>query len=229
MQAERMGEMPYTEDKYRNVMEGKEIPLLPLDNKWHQLFTQTEPSPKILRLEKQLNKLIQRQGKLNTETKEIRKVKKKLMEEIVIAADELNQGVNEKINDKKLEANERLVRECSDKLEAYKQELNTLPAEIEELNKKLMIATMEVCYSRLQTNSNEIEAITKWINSIRVELKKKVIRKQEKEEANRRLYSYMHDIFGAEMLEVFDMKYNPLEENNETDLTKPLGGIKEEK
>ena len=107
--------------------------------------------------------------------------------------------------------------------------MNTLPAEIEELNKKLMIATMEVCYTRLQTNSNEIEAITKWINSIRVELKKKVIRKQEKEEANRRLYSYMHDIFGAEMLEVFDMKYNPVEENNETDLTKPLGGIKEEK
>ena len=93
--------MPYTEDKYRKAMEGKEIPLLPLDNKWHQLFTQTEPSTKILRLEKQLNKLIQRRGKLNTETKEIRKVKKKLMEEIVLAADELNQGVNEEINQKK--------------------------------------------------------------------------------------------------------------------------------
>lgn len=221
--------MPYTEDKYRKAMEGKEIPLLPLDNKWHQLFTQTEPSTKILRLEKQLNKLIQRRGKLNTETKEIRKVKKKLMEEIVLAADELNQGVNEEINQKKLEANHRLVGECSDKLAAYKQEMEKLPAEIEELNKKLMIATMEVCYSRLQTNSNEIEAITQWINNIRVELKKKVVRKQEKEEANRRLYSYMHDIFGAELLEVFDMRYNPLEKKKEKDLTKPTGGIKEEK
>lgn len=221
--------MSYTEDKYRKAMEGKEIPLLPLDNKWHQLFTQTEPTPKILRLEKQLNKLIQRQGKINTETKEIRKVKKKLMEEIVLAADELNQGVNEKVNDKKLEANQRLVRECTDKLTAYKQEMETLPAEIEELNKKLMIATMEVCYGRLQQNSTEIEAITNWINSIRVELKKKVVRKQEKEEANRRLYSYMHDIFGADMLEVFDMKYNPMEEKKKKDLTSPTGGIKEEK
>ena len=221
--------MPYTEDKYRKAMEGKEIPLLPLDNKWHQLFTQTEPSPKILRLEKQLNKLIQRQGKLNTETKQIRKVKKKLMEEIVIAADELDQGVNEKVNEKKLEANQRLVTECSDKLTAYMQEMETLPAEIEELNKKLMIATMEVCYSRLQSNSNEIESITRWINNIRVELKKKVVRKQEKEEANRKLYSYMHDIFGGEMLEVFDMRYNPLEEKKEKDLTQPTGGIKEEK
>ena len=224
-----MENMPYTEDKYRKAMEGKEIPLLPLDNKWHQLFTQTEPSPKIIKLEKQLNKLIQRQGKLNTETKEIRKVKKKLMEEIVLAADELNQGVNENINDKKLEANQRLVRECSEKLSAYQKEMETLPKEIEELNRKLMIATMEVCYGRLQQNSNEIAAITRWINNIRVELKKKVVRKQEKEEANRRLYTYMHDIFGAEMLEVFDMKYNPLEEKKGKDLTKPTGGIKEEK
>lgn len=224
-----MENMPYTEDKYRKAMEGKEIPLLPLDNKWHQLFTQTEPSPKIIKLEKQLNKLIQRQGKLNTETKEIRKVKKKLMEEIVLAADELNQGVNENINDKKLEANQRLVRECSEKLSAYQKEMETLPTEIEELNRKLMIATMEVCYGRLQQNSNEIAAITRWINNIRVELKKKVVRKQEKEEANRRLYTYMHDIFGAEMLEVFDMKYNPLEEKKGKDLTKPTGGIKEEK
>ena len=224
-----MENMPYTEDKYRKAMEGKEIPLLPLDNKWHQLFTQTEPSPKIIKLEKQLNKLIQRQGKLNTETKEIRKVKKKLMEEIVLAADELNQGVNENINDKKLEANQRLVRECSEKLSAYQKEMETLPKEIEELNRKLMIATMEVCYGRLQQNSNEIAAITRWINNIRVELKKKVVRKQEKEEANRRLYTYMHDIFGAEMLEVFDMKYNPLEEKKGKDLTTPTGGIKEEK
>lgn len=224
-----MGNMPYTEDKYRNAMEGKEIPLLPLDNKWHQLFTQTEASPKILRLEKQLNKLIQRQGKVNTETKEIRKVKKKLMQEIVIAADELSQGVNEKENGKKLETNQRLVKECTEKLAGYKIELESLPKEIDELNRKLMTATMEVCYNRLHENSGEIEEITKWINSVRVELKKKVIRKQEKEEANRRLYSYMHDIFGAEMLELFDMKYNPLEEKKGKELTKPTGGIKEEK
>ena len=220
--------MPYTEDKHRKTIEGKDIPLLPLDNKWHQLFTQTDASPKILRLEKQLNKLIKRQGKINTETKEIRKVKKKLMDEIVIAADELSQGINEKINEKKLETNQRLVRECSDKLEMYKQEMETLPAEIEELNRKLMVATMEVCYSRLHQNTMEIESITKWINNIRVELKKKVIRKQEKEEANRLLYSYMHDIFGAETLEAFDMRYNPLAEKKNRDLTSPSGGIKEE-
>ena len=31
----------------------------------------------------------------------------------------------------------------------------------------------------------------------------------EKEMMNHQLYSYMHDIFGAEVIEIFDMKYNP--------------------
>lgn len=224
-----MKDMPYTEEKYKKAMEGKEIPLLPLDNKWHQLFTQTEPSPKMIKIEKQLNKLIQRQGKLNTETKDIRKLKKKLMEEIMAAADALDQGINEEMNDKKLEANRRLVKECSEKLSAYKKELETLPAEIDEWNRKLMAATMEVCYARLQQNSSEIEAITGWINNVRVELKKQVVRKQEKEEANREMYAYMHDIFGADMLEIFDKKYNPQEGKRGKDFTRPAKGSKEEK
>lgn len=221
--------MSYTEDKFRRAMEGKEIPLLPLDHKWHQLFTQTEPNPRILRLEQRLNKLIKRQGKLNTESKEIRKLKKKLMDEIVVAVDELNLGINEKINNKKVDANKRLVEECNEKMAAYKTELESLPKQMQDLNIQLMMATMEVCYRKLQENTGEIEAITQWINSVRVELKKNVVRKQEKQAANKQLYSYMHDIFGADVLELFDMRYNPLEEKQEPDLTSPHSGIKEEK
>lgn len=221
--------MPNTEEEYKRAMEGKEIPLLVLDNKWHQLFTQTEASPRILRLEAQLNKLIQRQGKLNTESKDMRKIKKKLMEEIVNAVDELGMGIEEKKNNKKIDANKRLVMECTEKLETYKKELETLPGRIEELNRQLMLATMEVCYKKIRENTGEIEEITQWINAVRVELKKNVIRKQEREDANKQLYSYMHDIFGAEVLEIFDMKYNPMEEKKATDLTSPLDGIKEEK
>lgn len=217
--------MPKTEEEYRKAMEGKSIPLLPLDNKWHQLFTQTEPSPKIERLEAQLNKLIKRQGKLNTETKDIRKVKKRLMEEIVNAVDELGQGVEEKKNNKKIDTNKRLVVECGEKLDSYKKELETLPKEIEEVNRQLMLATMEVCYKRIRENTAEIERMTEWMNNVRVEMKKNAVRKQEREDANKHLYSYMHDIFGAEVLEIFDMKYNPLEEGK----TSPSGSMKKEK
>ena len=30
---------------------------------------------------------------------------------------------------------------------------------------------------------------------------------------NHDLYAYMHDIFGAEVIDLFDMKYNPLEKD----------------
>ncbi|MDE6606649.1 MAG: hypothetical protein K2K54_02685 [Lachnospiraceae bacterium] len=206
--------MAYTEEKYKQALKGKELPLLPLDNKWHQLFTQTEANPRIRRLEEQLNSLIKRQGKLNTEKKDIRKLKRKLMDQIVVTVDELDQGINQKINDKKIDADKRLVKECNTKLAAYEKELMTLPKQIEEVNLQLMLATMDICYKKIKENTAQIEELTEWIDSMRIELKKNVVRKQDRETENRQLYSYMHDIFGADVLEVFDMKYNPLEQSS---------------
>ena len=68
---------------------------------------------------------------------------------------------------------------------------------------------MELCYEVLQTNTKDIQEIGQWIDQVRVELKKNVIRKQEKEIKNMELYTFMHDIFGADVIDIFDMKYNP--------------------
>ena len=208
-----MKETSRTEYKYKNALDGKNIPLLPLDNKWHQLFTQAGANPKLHRLEEQLNSLIKRQGKLNTEKKDIRKLKRKLMDQIMITVDELDQGINQEVNDKKIDADKRLVKECNSKLAAYEKELAQLPKQIEELNKQLMQATMEICYKKIKENTEQIDALTEWIDTTRIELKKNVVRKQDRETQNRQLYSYMHDIFGADVLEIFDMKYNPLEKS----------------
>ena len=54
--------------------------------------------------------------------------------------------------------------------------------------------------------------IADWVMDIRVELKKRLIRKQEMEQKNQDIYAYMHDIFGAEVVNLFDMKYNPEDE-----------------
>ena len=53
------------------------------------------------------------------------------------------------------------------------------------------------------------EEIGKWIDEFRIELKKNVVRKQDREMENHRLYSYMHDIFGTEVIDIFDMQYIP--------------------
>ena len=48
----------------------------------------------------------------------------------------------------------------------------------------------------MQENGEQIEQIDEWINQMRIELKKNVVRKQQKELYNQELYTYMHDIFG---------------------------------
>lgn len=198
------------EEEYEYALQNKNIPLLTLDNKWHMLFGTADTTLTIKRLEEQLNNLLKRQGKLNTESKDIRRLKKKLMDEIVPTVDELEKRYDASL-EKKLDDNKRLINDCNDKLAGYKDELLELPKEIEQVNYQLMLATMDACYEKLKENTAEIDEIGEWITKIRVELKKKIIRKQEKEQQNQDLYHYMHAIFGADVIDIFDMKYNPEE------------------
>ncbi|GFH89408.1 MAG: hypothetical protein HFI01_01520 [Lachnospiraceae bacterium] len=204
--------MAHSENAFKEALAGKEIPLLTLDNKWHQLFTQaqTEIPAEVQRGEVKLNELIKRQGKLNTESKDIRKVKKKLMTEIMEMAD-LSGGNPDAATEKKMEDNRRLINECNERLEDYARELRLLPEEIAQINHKLMLITMDICYQKIAENTREIDKIEEWVKDIRIEMKKKLIRKAENEQEVFSLYSYMHDIFGAEVIEIFDLKYNPEE------------------
>lgn len=194
------------DDIYEKALKGKRVPVLTLDNKWHRLFSMMEPDKILKEIENELNSLLKRQGKLNTESKSIKAIKKKLMDEIVQLMDS-----SDKASEKKVEENRRLIEECNQKLEEYQDELLDIPVRIDEVNHKLMIRTMELCYDVLQDNTAEIQKIAAWIANIRVELKKNIVRKQEKEIKNYELYSFMHDIFGADVIEIFDLKYNPME------------------
>ena len=111
----------------------------------------------------------------------------------------------------KIEENKRLINECNDKIKELQEELMDLPPRIELVNAELMIETMKVCYENMRLNEHHIQSIGKWIADIRVELKKNVVRKQEMEIANQEIYAFMHDIFGADVIDIFDMKFNPEE------------------
>lgn len=202
--------MDRKEEIFRPALKDKKIPILTIDNKWYKLFSQAEMSKEIKRLEEELNELLQKQGKLNNEMKEYHKLKAKLMDEIVsLMPSEGKEPDKESL--KILKDNKRLISECNQKIESHQDELLDLPREIEKVNFDLMLHTMDACYDVIKDNTREIEDIGEWINQIRIALKKNVIRKQEKELNNQLIYSYMHDIFGAEVIEIFDMTYNPEE------------------
>ena len=198
--------MSKTERKYKTALEGKNIPVLTLDNKWHQLFSKLEKTSEIISLEEELNMLLRRRGKLNNELKEIKALKKKLMDEIVVSAGILDKDANNKKEEKKLEETKRLLNECKEKLNSNEEELVDLPRSIYLKNQELMLATMELCYEEMHNNTKEIEEIAEWISEIRKELKEKILRKQDGERKNKMIYSFMHDIFGPSVIEMFDIQ-----------------------
>ena len=204
--------MSRVDEVFAPALKDKKIPVLTLDHKWHQLFTQKKPDKQIGKLEAELNELLKRQGKVTTDIKKIKNLKKKLMDEIMEYADEASSG-RDKGAEKKVEENRRLISECNEKIENYEDELIAIPSKINRINKILMLKTMEICYETLKKNKAEIDADNEWIERTRAELKERLIATQEKEQMNEKLYSYMHDIFGADVINIFDMEY--LKKNKE--------------
>ena len=200
-------------EQFELSLKGKDVPALTLDQKWYHLLGKVGDE-NIRGLEKKLNDLLKRQGKLNTETREIKKVKRRLMDEIVSLMDEQQGGSDDA--ETKIAENKRLLKECNDKLDSYDDEMIELPRMIDSVNKELLCITMEHCYETMQENTDDIEELEDWIRNIRIELKKNLMRKQEKEAKNHEIYKYMHDIFGADVVDLFDMRYNPEEKHPRT-------------
>ncbi|SFB69449.1 hypothetical protein [Butyrivibrio sp. YAB3001] len=216
--------MAKDDEVYMSALQGKSIPILTLDNKWHQLFTQTDMTPEIQELADKLNSLVERDGKLRSETKDIKKLKKKLLGEIVPLRDKANNpayAASIESIEKEIQNRSRLINECNDKLDSYQEELLNLSREIYDTDYKLMISTMKTCYERLHENTTYIKGLDEWLSRARIELKKNVIRLQESEMENYNLYSYMHQIFGPEVIEIFDMKYDP---DKRHPIRRPLAG-----
>ena len=197
--------MAQEDELFRTALAGKKIPILTLDHKWHKLFTQTEEHEQIRALEEQLNDLLKQQGRINTEIKSLNAYKKTLMNEIVSIMELPDSPKKER----KMEENKRLIEEANVKLEDYRDELLELPKMIDDANFELMLATMHICYDKIKQNTQDIDAINQWIQDFRGQLKRKVLQKQQKEVLNDEIYSYMHAIFGPDVIEMFDMKYNP--------------------
>lgn len=213
--------MANKDEVYMSALEGKSIPILTLDNKWHQLFTQTEMTHEIEELADELNSLVERDGKIRSETKDIKKLKKKLLGEIVPLRDKANKSTDDAVIEREIKERTRLINECNERLDSYEDELLNLSRQIYDIDYKLMLETMSVCYERLHDNTADIKGLDDWISKVRIELKKNIIRLQETEMENYKLYSYMHQIFGPDVIEIFDMKYDP---DRRHPIRRPLAG-----
>ncbi len=201
---------------FLDALENKQVPLLTLDARWHELFPDFRKTGEIKALEKKLEKLLQKQGQTNNDLKEYEKAKKVLMKNIV---NNMTDGheVDSPIRSMKQDRNQKLLADLKEKKEKAEQVQREIPQEIEEANKELLVACMKVCYRELMDNTYEIEEIDEWVKETREKLKEEILKKQDMEMRNTQMYKYMHNLLGAEVVEIFDSKHQVwkgnLEEN----------------
>ena len=192
---------------FEKVLKSKHVPVLTIDNKWHRLFGGDDVSAEMKSEEAKINELLKRQGKINNELKDLKRIKGDLMQQIVTNMPGTD-ALSDRTAEMKVEESKRLIGEVNAKIASYDDEMLDLPRELDEENYKLMLMTMDECYDALLTNTEDIEKIGCLIKDMRMELKRNIIRKQELEVKNVEMYSYMNDIFGSDVIDIFDIKYD---------------------
>ena len=194
------------EKQFESALKANRIPTLVLDQKWHRLFAISGKPQNVQDLEVKEKEILLRQGHLNQEIKSLKKIKQDLMNGIVQNMEGADAQAATTQSEKNLKDNKRLLDETNAKMEADEDELMEIPKQLKEVNDELMLATMNFCYERLRINSHEAAEITEWITNIRIELKKNIIKKQNREINNKEIYAYLHDIFGKDVMQLFDVK-----------------------
>ena len=192
---------------FNKIVKDRKLPILILDNRWHELFYETQKTSIMKDLELKLNNLLKKQGKLVNDIKDMKTLKNNLLKEIM-ANMEISSDVASKAKEKKLDKNKQFINELNDKIDASMDEMSEIPYKIKEVNEALMAASVDIFYDRLESNKEELQNVADWIAEIREELKRKILIKQDLESKNSMIYSYMHDILGAELMELFDKENN---------------------
>ena len=199
--------MSEDKNKFKAAITARNIPVLTLDNKWHKLFTHADETAEMKRLEDEVNELVERQGKITNELKDLKKLKNKLMDDIVANMTASQSEENKKAN-KIVDESKRLIDEINEKMDEYEDEMLDLPKELREVNNELMLLTMQECYSLFENNTREIAELAEWITNMHLELKKNILKKQQMEIVNVEMYSWLSDIFGAQVMDMFDISYD---------------------
>lgn len=156
----------------------KNIPILTLDERWYHLINEKNKTDEIAYWEKQVNELLKKQGRINNDIKDIKKLKKQLINDVV---ENMEDDDSSRQKQKRMSQNQRLIQESNDKIASLEDELLEVPRELARANEKLLTETLKACYDRMNANTEDIEVLDKWINATRVKLKKNILIKQDKE------------------------------------------------
>ncbi len=83
-----------------------------------------------------------------------------------------------------------------------------LPGKIETVNGgELLKESMAVCYEKMVKNKSEVNRLETEINDLHNKVKSMIGEKEDMDSEINKLYHYMHDIAGIEVIEQYDKLY----------------------
>ena len=191
-------------DMLWNMIKDNKIPILTLDARWNTLFEVERKNPEIKKLVNRLNSLLKEQGGAVNNIKDMKKLKKKIMLNIVDNMESSGTVKDDRLRDKRQNANQKMITDLNTKLADAEDRLMELPYEIMKVNQELMLESMILCYQRLNAQTAASREIEEWINQITLELEEKRKQKEEIDRQANQIYSFMHDMLGGKVIEVFD-------------------------
>ena len=183
------------------------LPALTLDIRWQSMFDFIDKSAKIAKLEKKVNEVMKNRGRINTDKADLKKVKKKLMQEIVMNMDSPE---NSRATKKVLKSKE-LIEEINDKLILLEDEELDIPDKLDEVNAELALESMSEIFDKYEENNEDLEALQEWINDTRIELKKRVLLLEKKKEENEKMDKYLSDLLDGDIIREYK-KYREQED-----------------
>ncbi len=196
----------YDRDVLWNVIKSVKIPILTLDERWNTLFAELIRRPEIKKKTKLMNELLKEQGGMVNRVKEMKVLKKRLMTNIVDNMSEVDDKDANDLREKKQDVNQRLIRDINGKLDDSKERLMELPYEIMKNNRELLLESMIYGYTIINDNEDKAEELESDIERLSLELEEKTKQKELIDKQTNALYSYLHDMIGADILEKLDSK-----------------------
>jgi phage terminase Nu1 subunit (DNA packaging protein) len=189
-----------------NVLRKNDISLLILDERWNKLFTNTQKSSGIEQYEKQLKDLMKEQARLLTEQKTIAVLKKNNMDKIINLTPEVfeKNDENAKIE---MQLAEKEIKRINNRVKTIEDRLNDIPDEIKQVNLRLLEETINVVYFKIRSAGKRVKELEELIDECRAKLKQYIDEKESLAQDDTEIYSYFHDLLGAEELERLDKEY----------------------
>lgn len=183
-----------------------DISLLILDERWNRLFTNTQKTAAIERCEQKLRDLLKEQARLIAEQKEIAAAKKLYMDKII----KLTPDIFEKGDDsakEEMKIAEREIKNINTRAKEIEYGLEKMPDRIKQANLELLEETVNVVYFKMRSGMKRVEELEKLIDETKAKLKEYIDEKEALSQDDTDIYSYFHDLLGAEEIEKLDKEF----------------------